>query len=168
MRRTGVLTVLLAVAITFAAGAAVQAGPMREGGQGHGREGRGFIGLRELVQLGLSKEQKLSIYDILQKYQAEQENLRDSIQQSRAALDSLASAEEFNEAAIRQAFKEKSAVMEEALVLRARQAAEIKAVLTAGQLAAMKENRPGRREARQGPHESRQARLEAWLQADDE
>lgn len=175
MERKAVLT-LLAVVIIFASAVNGQTGPMRGGGFGHGRDGGqgyewekgGHIGLRDLMQLDLTREQKLSIYDTLQKQQVEQEKLRQVIHEKKAELDRLSSSAGFDEAAVRQAFREKAQAMEEAVVMRARTTAAIRQVLTAEQLNAIRQEGPGRRESRREHHEFRRAMLDTWLQMDDE
>jgi Spy/CpxP family protein refolding chaperone len=147
-----------------------QAGPFGGGHNGHGPE-CGFHPMRALMQLDLSSDQKLAVYDILKKYEKDQEKAQDSVQERRQQMATQMRADELNEAAIRQTFQETSAAMEYAVVLRARMFAEIKSVLNyeqREQLAEMQQHRGEKMAQRQKQREFKRAVLETWLQTDSE
>jgi len=170
MKRVKVLTTVCILALSFIMALAAQAGPSGGGQEGHGPAG-GFHGLLALRQLDLSDDQKLAVSDILKKYAGDLDKARESMQAGRQRMAALVLTDEFDEAAIRQAFQETSADMEEAVVLRAKIFAEIKAVLTAEQLeqlADMQRNREERMAQRKKHGKFRHAERDTWLQTDSE
>ena len=170
MKRVNVLTTVCILALSITMVLAAQAGPFGGGHKGHGPEG-GFHGMRALMQLDLSVDQKHAVYDILKKYVKDQDKTWDSVQERRQRMATLMTAEEFNEAAIRQTFQQTSAAKEEAVVLRAKMFAEIRSVLNDDQLeqlAAMRQNREEKMAQRKKHREFKHAVLETWLQTDSE
>ena len=160
MERTTFLTAALAFAMIILMTATAQAKPF----------GGGNIGIRVLMQLDLSQDQKQTIYDILQKHQDEQQATRLSIKKHRQELTDLASDGNFDEDKARQAFQKSVPVMEEAFILRARIKSEIIAVLTPEQLEELQEIRSANANRRHGrkSKEFRNAMLETWLLMDSE
>ncbi len=170
MKRAKILTTVCILALSVTVVLAAHAGPFGGGHRGHGPEG-GFHGMRALMQLDLSADQKHAVSDILKKYEKDQDKARDSVQERRQQMAALMTAEDFNEAAIRQTFQQTSAAMEEAVVLRARMFADIKGILNGDQLeqlAEMQQNREERMAQRKKHREFKRAVLETWLQTDSE
>ena len=170
MKRVKLLTTLCVLALSFSMVLTAQAGPSRGGRQGHG-PGDGLHGMQALMQLDLSVDQKQAVYDILKKYEPEQEKIRKNMQERRQKMAILMWAEEVNEAAIRETFQETSAAMEEAVVLRAKIFGEIRTVLNdeqVEQLTEMRQSRQHRMEDRKKHREFKRVVLETWLQTDSE
>jgi Spy/CpxP family protein refolding chaperone len=169
MKRAKILTTVCVLALSVTMVLAAQAGPF--GGSHKGYGPGGFHGMRALMQLDLSADQKQSVYAILKKYEQDQEKARDSVHEKRQQMAILMRTEELNEAAIRQTFQETSAAMEEAVVLRARMFAEIRSELNdeqRDQLAEMCQNRRERTAQRKTHREFKRAVLETWLQTDSD
>lgn len=168
MKRTILLTAALVIGITISMIMTVQAEPFMGGKRSHGQGGAGIGGMRALMQLDLAQDQKQTIYDILQKYEAEQQAARTSLKAHKKELSDMTAAGNFNEDKFRQAFQESVPAMEEAFVLKARIKSEVMAVLTEEQLEELQEIRAERTSRRQGKHnEFRRAMLETWLTMDD-
>jgi Spy/CpxP family protein refolding chaperone len=170
MKRTTLLTSVLAFAITISVIMTAQAEPFMGGKRGHGPGGDGFGGMRVLMQLDLSQDQKQSIYDILQKYKDAHQSTRASLMAHKEDLFDMTADGDFNEENIRQAFQESVPAMEDAVVLRTRINSVIKAVLTEEQLDELqqiKAEHAGRRQGKENK-ELRHAMLETWLTMDSE
>jgi len=168
MKRVKVLTTVCVLALSVIMALAAQAGSFGGGHNGQGSDG-GFPELRALRQLDLSDSQRQAVSDVLKKYATDQNKARDSVQAGRQQMAALMMADEFDEAAIRQTFQESVAVMEEAVVLRARIFAEIKAVLNDDQLARLTELQRIREERmaqRKKEGKSRHAVPDTWLQTE--
>jgi Spy/CpxP family protein refolding chaperone len=166
MKRTKLLSVLLAIAIAISMVATVNADPFRGGKLGNGPGG----GIRVLMNLDLSQDQKQSIYDILQKYEDEQQATRANLRSNKDEFFDVASGGNFNEENVRKSFQELVPAMEDAYVLRAKVHSEVMAVLTDDQLEELqkiKSERAGRRQDK-GNKEFRHAVLETWLTMDSE
>ena len=170
MKRTILLTAALALAITISMIMTAQAEPFMGGKHGHGPGGTGIGGMRVLMQLDLSQDQKQTIYDILQKYKDEQQATRISLRAHKKDFFDMTSDDNFNEENVRQVFQKSVPAIEEAFVLRARITSEIKAVLTAEQLEELQQIRAEHTGRRQGKnnYEFRHAMLETWLLMDSE
>lgn len=170
MKRVKLLTTVCVLALSFIMALTAQAGPFCGGQRGHG-PGGGLHGIQVLMQLDLSSDQKHAVYDILKKYEPEHEKVRENMQERRQRMAGLMWAEEVNEKAIRQTFQETSAAKEEAVVLRAKMFAEIRAVLNDEQLEQLTEKRQKRVQRmtdRKKHREFKRAVLETWLQTDNE
>jgi Spy/CpxP family protein refolding chaperone len=170
MKRGKLLTTVCILALSVSVALTAQAGPFGGGPNGHGPE-CGFHPMRALMQLDLSVDQKHAVYDILQKYEKDQEKAWDSVQERRQQMATQMRADEVNEAAIRQTFQETSAAREYAVVLRARMFAEIRSVLNdeqREQLAEMQQNRGERMAHRQKQRQFKRAVLKTWLQMDSD
>ena len=166
MKRTILLAAAtLALALIISMTTAAFAGPFMGGKDGHG-----IGGMRALMQLDLSQEQKQSIYDILQKYQDKQQEVRISIREHKREFFDLTSDGNFNEEEVRQAFQESVPALEEAFILRAKIKSEIYAVLTSDQLEELQQIRTEHAGRRHGGknREFRRAMLETWLLTDNE
>ena len=168
MKRTIFMTAVLVIGLTISMIMTAQAEPFMGGKRGHGQSGAGISGMRALMQLDLSQDQKQTIYDILQKYQDEQQATRTRIKAHKKELFDMTSDGSFDEDKFRQAFQESVPAMEEAFVLRARIKSEIMAVLTEAQIEELQEVRAEHAGRRQGKnHEFRRAMLETWLTMDN-
>jgi len=170
MKRTTLLTAVLAFAIIISMIVTAQAEAFAGGKGGYGPGGVGNVGMRALMQLDLSQDQKQSIYDILQKYRDEQQATRTSIQEHKKEFFDMTSDGNFDEDKARQAFQKSVLAIEEAFILRARIKSEINAVLTPEQLAELQQIRAENASRRQGRkhNEFRRAMLETWLLMDSE
>lgn len=155
MKRNIKLAMALAVSMIFALSVTAYAGKHGKGGP-HGKGGMmGFPFLQSL-----SEDQKPKVAEIFAKYKDEMDQRRDA---SAAAMEKVADAvhaDTFNEADIRQAFKEASAAKEEMVVLRAKILSEIKPLLTPEQIAKMKE----RKERMKDRRECRDSMAEDWIE----
>ena len=129
---------LLFLLITFTVASAVDA---RYFGRKHpmARVGGGLMGLKTLVELDLSDDQKSKIMEIIEKYQDQRQSTKNSFFDARKTLADALHAEEFNENAIRDAHRQVSAIKEEMLVSRAKMMTELKTVLTPEQIELLKE-----------------------------
>ena len=169
MKRTILLTTVLAIGITISMIMTAQAEAFRGGKRGHGPHAAGLGGMRALMELDLSQGQKQTIYDILQKYEDEQLAARAVLKAHKQELFDMTAAGAFNEDKFRQAFQESVPAMEDAFVLRARVKSEIMAVLSEDQLEELQERRAEHAARKQGrDHEFRRAMLETWLTMDNE
>ena len=95
MKRAKILTTVCILSLSLTVALAAQAGPFRGGHRGHGPEG-GFHPMRALMQLDLAADQKQSIYDILKKYEQDQDKARESMQERRQQMGGLMTAEELD------------------------------------------------------------------------
>ena len=170
MKRTTFLTAILAFAIIISMIVTAQAEPVAGGKRWHGFGGAGHVGIRGLMQLDLSQDQKQTIYDILQKYSDEQQATRISMKEYKKEFFNMTSDNNFDEDKVRQAFKESVPAIEEAFVLRARIKSEVNAVLTPEQLEELQQFRGEKASRRldKKNNEFRRAMLETWLLMDSE
>jgi Spy/CpxP family protein refolding chaperone len=141
MKRTTLLTAALAFVIAISMIMTVQAKPFMDGKRGHGPGGAEIGGMRVLMELDLSQAQKQTIYDILQKYQDEQQAIRVNLRAHKREFFDMTSDGNFDEDKARQAFQESVPAIEEAFVLRTRIKSEINAVLTEEQLEELQKTR---------------------------
>ena len=170
MKRTTLLTAALAFVIIISMVVTAQAEPLAGGKGRHGPGEAGNVGMRGLMQLDLSQDQKQTIYDILQKYRDEQQAIRISIQEHKKEFFDMTSDGNFDEHKARRAFQESVPAIEEAFVLHARFKSAINAVLTLEQLEELQQIRDENASRRQGRkhNEFRRAKLETWLLMDSE
>jgi Spy/CpxP family protein refolding chaperone len=84
--------------------------------------------------LDLTADQKKKVDDILTKNQEERKKLMDSLREAQEQLNTVISAKEFDEAALRHAFQQTSSIKENLAVLRAKMIPELKAVLSPEQI----------------------------------
>ncbi len=119
----------------------VQAGPF--GGRHRGM-GKGLMGIETLLELNLTDRQRTELLGIIDKSRDEQEKLRERMREARKGLRIVMQADEFNETALREAFRKSSSVREEAFVLRAKMMNDMRKVLTDEQRAILAEKRKQR------------------------
>jgi len=115
------------------------AGESKGNHQGRGMEKGKGLGM--FKGLNLTDEQKTGISNILAKYQEDIKNKRTVLSQAKEEMSAVKFADEFNEANIRQAFQKVSSAREELIVIRAKIFSEVKPLLTAEQLASLKEQK---------------------------
>ncbi|MDM8526243.1 Spy/CpxP family protein refolding chaperone [Desulfococcaceae bacterium HSG8] len=158
MKGTKTLSIVLVLVMIFA-GTALAGG---FGGFGHGGMGKGF---RALMGLDLSDAQKTQVANIITKYR---DNIRTSVNNlldAKKHLNDVMLAEEFNEAAVREAFQQIAAAGEELAVLKAKIAVEVRPVLTPDQIAQFREQRAEMTEAVKEHMESKRSKFDAWLES---
>ena len=144
MKLNKILIVTLAMTIVFGTASTILA-----------KDGRGphAMDMKRLIQdLDLSDEQKEKVEAIVEKYEDDKDNLVEGMKEAREELHEVIFAEEYSEAAVRQAAQQVSAIMEELAVLHAKMIAELRTVLSPeqmgylkGRLEAMKDLRRHRR-----------------------
>jgi len=127
--------------------------------------GGGFMGFKLLKELNLSETQKTQIANVLAKYREEGKNLTDSLAQAKKNVLDLVTADEFNEAAIRQAAQNAASVKEELAVMGAKVFAEIKPLLTAEQLNLLKTRKAEMAEKMKSHAASKRSKLETWIES---
>jgi Spy/CpxP family protein refolding chaperone len=127
------------------------------------RAGRGSR-IHELFKLDLSSDQKGAIKDILDRYQPKRQALRENIKKARQQYRLVFDAETFNEADVRAAFNTMTPIREEMMVMRARMAYEMKAILTDEQLEQLKTRRAERAKKHQQRRKFGKKMLNTWLQ----
>ena len=166
MKRRTLLSAILAIFIAISTVATGVAKPFRGGESGHGPGG----GMRVLMNLDLSQSQKQAVYDILQKYEDEQQATRENLRSQKKELFDVTARETFNEENVRQSFRELVPAMENAHVLRAKIHSEVMAVLTDDQLEELQQLRDERDRRRHNKRnrEFKRAMLETWLTMDNE
>lgn len=134
------IAVLLAVVIGLAGAPAAAR-------WGHGSivcgMGPGFPGLKMVMALDLSDDQRDEIRSIIEKYRAEGQTMREQFASAREDMAAAMLADTLDEAAVRSRFQAIAPLMEEAAVLAARVISEVKPVLTAEQIQLLKEMRTG-------------------------
>ncbi len=133
-------------------------------GKLHGHGG-GFMGFKFLKELNLSDTQKTQIANILAKHQEEGKNLFTNLGEAKKNLLELTTADEFNEAAVRQAAQAAASVKEELAVTGAKIFAEIKPVLTTEQLTLLKTRKAEMFEKMKARMTSKHSKLEAWIES---
>jgi Spy/CpxP family protein refolding chaperone len=154
MKLNKALVGVLFLTIFFAGAVAVEAG---RSGRHHGPPGMmgpDLRGLKTIIQLDLSDSQKLEIMSIIEKYDNDRANLKESLKEAKRNLTRVMQTEQADENQIRSAFRRAAPIKEELFVMRVKMMAELKKVLTAEQLQLL-EQRKGhrfeRRKARTGP-----------------
>lgn len=169
MKRLTLLSAIMAIALAISLAATAGAKPLRSGNPGGGPGMGGIGGMRVLMNLDLSQDQKQAVYDILQKYADEQQATRNNLRSLKSEFLDFTALTTFNEEKIRQSFRELAPALEDAYVLRAQVHAEIMAVLTSDQLDELQEIRSERaRRHEKGNNGFRRAVLETWLTMDSE
>jgi len=97
--------------------------------------GMGGIRLKQIMTMGLTDDQKTKVANVLAAHREESRQLEDSLADARRSfLDTLHSDKAGDEAAVRQAFRQMSGIMENQVVLKTKIIADLKPVLTQEQL----------------------------------
>lgn len=99
--------------------------------------------MRMLRDLDLTDEQQTAVRKIVASYRKKGKDLGESAMELRPKMKGLTETGEFDEAAVRNAFQERSKTHEDMFVLRAKMMNEIRAVLTEEQREALAEKRAG-------------------------
>jgi Spy/CpxP family protein refolding chaperone len=107
-------------------------------GQASGHMGSGLFGLKTLLELNLTEDQRAKILSIIGKYETDRDLNRNSLRDARKGLRTALQASEFNEATIRAAYQQISKLREDQLVTRLKMMGEIKSVLSPEQLDLLK------------------------------
>jgi Spy/CpxP family protein refolding chaperone len=108
--------------------------------------GAGTGGLKAVLELKLSEDQKAQLTNIIIKYQGQRAALRTSVMETRKNVVAVLKAEKFDEENARKAFRETFEIRENLFVLRAKMLSEMKAVLTPQQLQMLQERKARRHE----------------------
>jgi len=103
-----------------------------------GHTGSGLFGLKTLLELNLTEDQKTKILGIIGKYESDRDLALNSLREARKNLRTALQASEFNEATIRAAYQQISKLREDRLVTRLKMIGELKSVLTSEQLDLLK------------------------------
>lgn len=103
-----------------------------------GHMGSGLFGLKTLLELNLTEDQKTKIVSIIGKYETDRDLAVNSLREARKSLRTALQASEFNEATIRAAYQQISKLREDQLVTRLKMMGELKSVLSPEQLDLLK------------------------------
>ncbi len=119
-----------------------------------------------LRQLDITDEQKASLREIALKYRDEAAAIREGIPAAKENLMGAIRSEPMEEAAVREAFQEGSAIREELTVLRAKIYAEFYPFLSGEQKETLETAMAGRLAGMAERMKRRQARMDVWLGID--
>jgi Spy/CpxP family protein refolding chaperone len=145
MKPKALMTGVVAAAMIFAMAFVAQARPFGPGFSDRGM-GAGVGGLKALLELKLSENQRAQLINIISKYGEQTEGFRNRAIEARKNLWRVMKAAEFNEENARKAFREESAVREDMFVLRAKMISEMKSLLNPEQLQLLQERKAQRYE----------------------
>ena len=160
MKKQKFLLIALAIFMVLAGGTAVLA-QMPGMGPGPGP-------LRALMELDLSDAQKAQIAGIMAATKTERETARQNREAVRDILVPVFEADTFNEESVRAAFQQASALMEDGMVIKAKIANQIRAVLTEEQRQLMKEKMENGMAGFKKHAEFRETMMNTWLQTKSE
>ena len=156
MKTKKIVVLAASVLFVFAVALTVQAGIPGMG--------PGMSSFKALMDLDLTEAQKGQISDILNKYQAQQEDAWEKMQEVRDIMEPVLTASEFNEANIRQACEQVSPTIQNVVVLKAKIMNEIRGVLTAEQIKVLEEKRSERNDKMKKRKKFGKQFLNTWLQ----
>jgi Spy/CpxP family protein refolding chaperone len=151
MKPKALIAGVAAASMVFAMAFVAQARPFGPGFSGRGM-GAGVDGLKALLELKLSENQRAQLINIISKYDDQREGFRNRMVEARKNLWGVIKAAEFNEENARKAFQEESAVREDMFVLRAKMMSEMKSVLSPEQLQLLQERKAQRYERMKDLH----------------
>lgn len=161
-KRILIMTLVLALAVVNATSAA--AGKFR-----NNHHDKGIFRLNcmaGLTHLDLSDLQKKQVYAIIQKYRDERHENGKKLSEAHKNLELAILSDSFNEQEFRKTLKQRSFLMEELAVMKAKTFVEIKQVLTPEQILSLKE-RNEKKEKRIRHHARlKQCMMETWLKPD--
>lgn len=158
-----ILTVVFGLAILIAGTVAVKAnafGPSHHKG--------GCLGLRALMDLDLSDSQKVDVRAIIGKYREQGKEIREQLLKAKEEAMKRIEVEPFDEEKVRQAFRQISPLLEDAMVLKAKFMAELRPELNPDQLELLKEKRSERSGRMKKDMQFRESMIDTWLQMDAE
>jgi protein CpxP len=112
----------------------------------HRGMGRGMMGMETLLELNLTDQQRAELKEIIAASRSEQEKYRERMREARKNMREVLRAEQFDETALREAFRKSSSVREDLFVLRMKMRDDMRKVLTDEQRAMLEEKRKQRRE----------------------
>ena len=150
MKKAGIFGIMLILVTVFCS--VVSADIFRQCGRGSGPM-KGPNILRIFEEIDLSDDQRTKVFNIIKKYKESNREMKDNMHEARENLADTIHADEYNEANIREAYKQVASNMEELTVSRAKMFAEIKPVLTQDQIETikkLKDKRKKRIERRRG------------------
>ncbi len=133
MKSTKIMILFAVTAVLFISPSFATAG-MHRGAMGHPGAGPRWIGMRVLLELKLTPSQQEEMLDIISRFEKEGEALHDAARLAGRNLASVMRAENFDEAALRQAYREVASAREEVLVFKGRMRRELKRLLTPEQM----------------------------------
>ena len=156
MKTKKIVVLAVSVLFVFAVALTVQAGMPGMG--------PGMSSFKALMDLDLTDAQKGQISEILQKYQAQQEDAWKKMQEVRDIMEPVLTAPEFNEANIRQACEQVSPMIQDVVVQKAKVMNEIRGVLTPEQIKVLEGKRAEMKGKMQKRKAFRKTFLNTWLQ----
>lgn len=160
MKKHKVMVIGVAISMVLIVGASALA-------QMHGM-GFGPAPLHALMELGLSDAQRAQIAEILITSKADREIARQKHEEVMEILAPVLEADVFHEDDIRAAFNQASGLMEDVMVIKARIANQIRAVLTDAQQQSLKEQREKGIERMKKHAEFEENLLNTWLKGTSE
>lgn len=170
------LTIIAALAMIFTLGSQAMAGrgggwKNCDGNMGfHGRHGGkhggyGMMGLGFLRDANLTEDQMQQVVGIVKNYATDLNAKRDAVRTARQDMMKTLMADDADEAAVRKAHAKAATAGEAMMVLRFKMVSDIKKILTAEQLAAVKENMNRRHQRMQDNSGRRWTEFEKQLDA---
>lgn len=153
MKSTRIFVIAIIITVFFACPLAVTAG-MHRGFMGLSDKGQGLIGVKTFLELKLTPAQQNEILELISGHEREGVTLRHENREAMRKLADVMRAEDFDETALRGAYREVSSAREEMLVFRGRLMQELKNLLTSEQreiLDRMKAERRGKWAERMRP-----------------
>lgn len=140
MKTKTMIIAALVLSLVLALSPAVLARGSGPGG-GHPHGGPGLMKLRAVLDLDLTDTQRDQVRAIVDSYDKQRIQARDTIERARRGFIDAERAEKFNEETVRQAFRKYSSTREEMIVSRGKMMSELKAVLTPEQRAQLEEGK---------------------------
>ena len=160
-RKTGIVTLALVFGL-IATTPALAFGPPPHGGQG------GPFGLKMLMELDLSADQRAQVADLIRTQRGEREEHRAQVRTTREAFRSAMETTPFNEDNVRAAFQQMVPAMEDGAIQGARFLSAFRQILTDEQLAAIDTRREQGKEKRREHHQLQERMLDTWLGMNDQ
>ena len=114
------------------------------------------------MELNLSDSQKDQALKIMEKYQNNRAEVRESLIKERDNLRTAIQADEFNEGNARKAFQKASSIREDMFIERAKMMTEMKKILTPDQIKVLNERKAERLEKMKGRMDHRRAMVDKW------
>ncbi|RJQ57744.1 MAG: periplasmic heavy metal sensor [Desulfobacteraceae bacterium] len=108
------------------------------------RNARGLMGLKTILELNLSEEQRSEALQIIERFQSFRNSAGDEMQKARKDLAAAVSGESLSEDEVRAAFRRSATIREDLFVERIRTKAALRKLLTPEQLELLKRQRPGK------------------------
>ena len=161
MRSRTIVIAAFVLAIVFAVSSVAMARGFGKSDKGyHSRQG--LMGLRTVMELNLSDSQKDQALKIMEKYQNNRAEVRESLIKERDSLRTAIQADEFNEGNTREVFQKASSIREDMFIERAKMMTEMKKILTPDQIKVLNERKAERLEKMKGHMDHRRAMVDKW------